>query len=332
MQHLVVGGVAHDAEAIVAPHALERRRIHLDDDVCTAGLFHFPDHLRPRPSVAADDDVVAQRTQLGVHPPVPPLLLPPSAGELLDDDAERVEKADHPQNDQGDREHLAGVVEGVDLLVAHGGDGDDGHEQRVEEGVLLDEDVADDAVDEHQADGQERRPKPPQRAGQTAAGDHRSRRLSAVGGTGPDSSRLGPARRSGVVRGILGGPSLRQAVAQLLLDVAALVTLAGEPEGDALFAIVESAPARFLVGEVIAQRLLDGVGKGDAACCERGGEVGGDDHGVRVDRSLGGPAEEAPEPRHAASLSWLGCEFAQSPGPGGTRRSRRTAPDVSGYA
>jgi hypothetical protein len=118
-------------------------------------------------AVPADDDVLLQFRDRLAHA-LPPEDLP----ELSLDDERRhrrgeVDQDAHPEDEQDHGEDPAGrvVVERDDLPVAHRGQGDDGHVQRVEDAVLA---LRDDGVAGHpdREDDQRRR-----RGGQQPAPD-----------------------------------------------------------------------------------------------------------------------------------------------------------------
>ncbi len=101
------------------------------------------------------------------------------------------------------------------------------------------------------------------------------------------------------MRLFLGGVTLDDAVAQLVLEVPGVLDIAPQPEGNTL-GLAGRKRLRLSV-EVGAERGVDRCGEAGAARGQRLDEVARDDHAVRR-RSRRLRPEKTPEPRHARSV------------------------------
>jgi hypothetical protein len=121
--------------------------------------------------------VVVHLLYLMTHSPPPEFVGEIPFDEGLDQNAERVRGSADTGEDEGDGEQLLAVVEMTDLAEAHGGDGDDGLEDCVDEPVAEGH-VAHRAGHEDDEQADQARPKLPGRPG-------------PAGVPGPDVPRVG---------------------------------------------------------------------------------------------------------------------------------------------
>src|SRR5438309_1875607 len=160
LEHLFVGCVALDMEAVLVPKALDRVLVAVDHHVLLAGAGEFPDDLGAHPAVAADDQVVTELTDLPLQPADPPEFEEMPLAERLREDAKAVEHGTDAANDQHRGEDAARRSQRVDLGEAHRRDGDDRHVEGVEQAPTLDQEVAGGAEDDDDREQDGGQPEP----------------------------------------------------------------------------------------------------------------------------------------------------------------------------
>src|SRR6266853_3263386 len=142
MQDVLARGVAFDVEPLLLLEPGEGFVSAVDDHVRHLVIVELDHDLGADASVATHDEVVAELMQPVLHLPLSPEHAEGVFGERLSEDAETEQHRTDPDHDQDRAEGAARDRLGMDLAVANRADGDDRHEEGIEQAPVLDEHVA----------------------------------------------------------------------------------------------------------------------------------------------------------------------------------------------
>src|SRR5438552_771859 len=163
VQDVLARGVAFDIEPVLLLEAAERFLGAVDDHVLHLVVVELDDDLGADTSVAAHDEVVAELLKRVLHLPLSPEHAECVFGERLGEDAETEQHRTYPDHYQHRAEGAARDRLRMDLAVADRADGDDRHEEGVEQVPALDKRVAGDAERDHDREQHRWQAKPQQR-------------------------------------------------------------------------------------------------------------------------------------------------------------------------